>query len=149
MRIILRLLPFILFSAISVHGSTDIYRCKDKQGNLVFQQKACNDGQVTGTGSEHRAWRELRALTADGISVHKELRADVASIKQCKTDMRLINGKLDGMRQRMQRLSGSSPLLYKSYQDLYQCMHCKTSAESFCHTSDKILNEAMKSLIQT
>lgn len=140
----------LLFMTLSAngHAGTDIYKCKSPQGGVVYQQKACNDRQVSGNTSEHRAWRELRALTAEGMDIHSRLGATVASIQQCKTEMRLFNGKLDGMQQRMKRFSIHSPKLYKAYEDLKHCTICKTSAESYCRTANTALNEAMKTLLQ-
>ena len=133
---------------MSAGAQSDVYRCKSSDGGVVFQQKACDDDQISGNSLQHKAWRQLRGMTASGVDIISRLGADVASIKACKVEFKGYRHKLDEMKPMMVKLIYEHPHLAKSYGYLYECSVCKTSAETFCHSSNRSLDEAMKTLVQ-
>ncbi|NRB41596.1 MAG: DUF4124 domain-containing protein [Pseudomonadales bacterium] len=137
----------LMFLVVNVQAA-DVYRCKSESGGVVFQQKACNDDQVSGNSSQHIAWRKLRVMTSEGLSILSSLGADVPSIKACKVKMKDYRHRLDDLKPLMTKIVYSHPHLAKSYGYLYECSVCKTSAEAFCRSSNASLREAMKTLVE-
>ena len=138
---------FLLLVAANTHSATNVYRCKTPEGGVIFQQKACSDKQISGDSQQHKMWRTLRGMTADGIRILSDLGADVESIKACKVKVDAYKLRLDALEPQMAKLTYTHPNLLKSYRYLYECAVCKTSAESFCHSSNASLDQAMKNLI--
>lgn len=138
-----------LFASSSLYAASTIYRCKLLDGRYQYQQEACSDEQVSGNTAAHKSWRAMRKLSVNGQKILQRLGPDVESIKQCKTDMRKFQAKLNDVNKMLKRVKESEqPLLYKSYSYLQDCAECRTSATSACQLAGRYLDEAMAKLMQ-
>ena len=146
----MRVLYFFLLviSVTFVHAESDVFRCKSKDGGVIFQQIACSDDQVTGNGIQHESWRTLRSMSAEGISILSRLGADVESIKECKSAVKDYHKRLDAMKNSIKGLKISYPQIAQAHGYLYECSVCKTSAEAYCRSADKALDAAMEDLMK-
>ncbi|MCK5881006.1 MAG: hypothetical protein KAG18_03960, partial [Sinobacterium sp.] len=84
-----------------------------------------------------------------GEKILQRLGPDVESIKQCKTDMREFQLKLNRVNKMLKTVKESEqPLLFKSYSYLQDCAECRTSAASSCQVANRYLDEAMVNLMK-
>jgi hypothetical protein len=133
----------------AAYAATDIYRCQLEDGTFQYQQTACSDKQVSGNTDSHRAWRAMRALSAEGQRVLQRLGPDVESIKQCGADMRKYQNKLNSVNKMLRNVKQSEqPLLFKSYSYLQDCAECRTAAASSCQLAGDYLDQAMRNLMK-
>ncbi len=128
--------------------SSAIYKCKGSNGKMVFQQTPCDEKSITGNSPAHQVWREMRVMVSKGSDNLTSLGASVESIKQCKRNMEVFKSELESIRPKVAKVSRQHPNLAKAFTYLEQCAVCKTSAESFCHSADKSLDEAMVNLAE-
>lgn len=147
MRVLFVALLASILQASPLYAEDEVYRCKNKEGGIVFQQSPCGDDQIVGNGLQHKTWRALRKMTAEMRSEVSSLGADIESIKSCKKNMDVFKKELYAMEKTVTSLVVSYPYLAKSYAYLHECAVCRTSAEAFCRSSDSSLDLAMKDLM--
>ncbi len=144
-------LAIVVSSLVTMNGfaADSIFRCKLPDGRYQYQQSPCSDEQISGETHAHKAWRKMRVLSIDGQKILQRLGPDVESIKQCKSDMRKFQGKLNDVNKLLRNISQSEqPLLFKSYSYLQECAECRTSAASSCQVANRFLDDAMANLMK-
>lgn len=145
--LLLLLLVLPMASYASNKGQT-IYRCKDANGRLVFQQVACDESQIIGNTPAHRLWRQMRVMSAQGRKVLASLGADVESIQACQNDMVRYQRNLQPLRPQVAQIARQHPDLVRAYSSLESCGVCRTSAVSNCTLADQYLEKAVARLTE-
>lgn len=143
------LIVFILLPlAVIANAENTIYRCKNPQGKLVFQQVPCAEDQITGNGTPQVVWRKMRSLVSEGEKILNALGADVASIKRCQANMVDYQAKLDALKPKVLQVAREHPNLKKAHSALESCARCRTSAVSNCSLAKEYLDRAMVKLTE-
>lgn len=137
-----------MFSLATQVNADSVYKCKDKNGRVVFQQVACDESQVTGDSTAHRLWRTMRSLSSEGKNVLAALGADVDSIKQCNKSINEFNRRVEQLNPQVAEVGRQHGDLVKAQRYLKDCGVCRTSAEANCRTADKYLDQAVSKLTE-
>lgn len=146
-------LPVIIFTLFAftlpdyVQANT-IFKCKDGNGKVVFQQTACDQDSVVGNSEAHRLWREMRVLSAQGSAILNSLGGDLESIKECNRNMEIYQKKVNSLAHRVARVAKDHQHLATAYSYLKECSVCRTSAESNCIAASKSLDKAVNQLTE-
>jgi hypothetical protein len=143
----LLLLSALLGAALTLSAQT-IYRCQLADGSYVYQQNTCSDDQVRGDTISHKVWREMRALSSEGINILTGLGASVESIKTCERRMKGFAAKVKRVGKDLEQVPPNQKLLFKSYGYLEDCAVCRTSAISSCQIANSFLDKAMADLME-
>lgn len=147
MKLILAIIVLLVSSHISM-ADTTIYKCKDNNGRLIFQQTACDDKNIMGDTDVHKLWGEMRVLTAEGKGILGMLSADLESIKQCHRDIAVFKKNILALKSRVAVIEKSHKDILQAYDYLMRCAECRTSAESNCNAAEKSLEKAVSNLTE-
>ena len=126
--------------SLPVLAGSSVYKCKDTNGRIVFQQTPCSEANIVGDSDVHKMWHEMRALSAEAKFAIATLGADVESIKQCKRAIAVYNEKVDALLPEVNKYAKDYEELLKAHGYLKDCGMCRTSAEAYCRRADHYLD---------
>ena len=89
---------FILFAALSANSVSagTIFKCKNQQGILIYQNTACNDDAETLTSWEHKEKPKPVAEAPDKDKADKKEPPPVLTLKQNAAGHYVTDGNVDG-----------------------------------------------------
>lgn len=137
-----------LFVSMSSWAAGAVYKCKDANGRMSFQQTPCAQETVDGSSEVHEVWRQMKALSAEARYVASALGADVESIKQCNRSMNAYLEKVNALEPAVNKLGSEFAEMAKAHVYLKDCGMCRASAASYCEKADYYLDLAASKLTE-